>query len=97
MARRTPPCSRACSTPRPRPAPAEAHGQGTASFPIFPQTAEQARALGGQHAVDGFEYYCTDRGQHPRSAKTFTWSSIDRMATFDAFRFVDLIARARSG
>jgi fermentation-respiration switch protein FrsA (DUF1100 family) len=71
---------------------AEAHGQGAGTFPIFPQTAEQARALGGQHAVDGFAYYCTDRAQHPRSAKTLTWSSVDRMATFDAYRFVDLIA-----
>jgi fermentation-respiration switch protein FrsA (DUF1100 family) len=71
---------------------AEAHGQGVGSFPIFPQTVEQARALGGQHVVDGFEYYLTDRAQHPRSGKTLTWSSVDRMATFDAFRFIDLIA-----
>ena len=71
---------------------AEAGGKGVASFPIFPDTAEQARALGGQHAVDGFEYYCTDRAQHPRSTKAIPWSSVDRMATFDAFRFADLIA-----
>jgi uncharacterized protein len=71
---------------------AEAHGQGVGSFPIFPQTVEQARALGGQHAVDGFDYYCTDRAQHPRSTRTLTWSSVDRLAGFDAFRFVDLIA-----
>jgi uncharacterized protein len=71
---------------------AEAAGEGPASFPIFPDTVEQARALGGQHAVDGFEYYCTDRAQHPRSTKAFPWSSVDRMAAFDAFRFADLIA-----
>jgi fermentation-respiration switch protein FrsA (DUF1100 family) len=71
---------------------AEAHGQDPGSFPIFPSNAEQAGAIGGQHAVDGFDYYCTDRAQHPRSAKSFTWSSVDRMATFDAYRFVDLIA-----
>jgi fermentation-respiration switch protein FrsA (DUF1100 family) len=29
---------------------------------------------------------------HPRSARTLTWSSVDRIVTFDAFRAVDLIA-----
>lgn len=71
---------------------AEARGEGVQTFPLFPDTAEQARALGGRHAVEGCEYYCSDRAQHPRSAKSFTWSSIDRMAYFDAFRFVHLIA-----
>ncbi|MFE5370883.1 alpha/beta hydrolase [Streptomyces mirabilis] len=71
---------------------AEARGQGAQTFPLFPDTAEQARALGGRHAVEGCEYYCSDRAQHPRSAKSFTWSSVDRMAFFDAFRFVHLIA-----
>ncbi|MFE2700584.1 alpha/beta hydrolase [Streptomyces mirabilis] len=71
---------------------AEACGEGVRTFPLFPDTAEQARALGGRHAVEGCEYYCSDRAQHPRSAKSFTWSSVDRMAFFDAFRFVHLIA-----
>ncbi|MFF3663719.1 alpha/beta hydrolase [Streptomyces olivochromogenes] len=71
---------------------AEARGEGVPTFPLFPDTAEQARALGGRHAVEGCEYYCSDRAQHPRSAKSFTWSSIDRMAFYDAFRFVHLIA-----
>ncbi|MFE4752486.1 alpha/beta hydrolase [Streptomyces mirabilis] len=71
---------------------AEARGEGVQTFPLFSDTAEQARALGGRHAVEGCEYYCSDRAQHPRSAKSFTWSSVDRMAFFDAFRFVHLIA-----
>ncbi|MFD8966753.1 alpha/beta hydrolase [Streptomyces sp. NPDC059568] len=71
---------------------AEARGAGVQAFPLFPDTAEQARALGGQHAAEGCEYYCSDRAQHPRSAKSFTWSSVDRMAFFDGFRFVHLIA-----
>ncbi|XZF16031.1 alpha/beta hydrolase [Chitinophagaceae bacterium MMS25-I14] len=70
---------------------AEAKGNGISSFPVFPETSEQAKAM-GQHVFEGWEYYCTDRGQHPRSAKTFTWSSVDRIAAFDAFRFADLIA-----
>ena len=71
---------------------AEARGEGVGSFPIFPETAEEARAAGGQHGFEGFEYYCTDRAQHPRSAKTFTWNSIDRIVSFDPFRFIHLIA-----
>lgn len=71
---------------------AEARGAGVQTFPVFPDTAEQARALGGPHAVEGWEYYCSDRARHPRSAKSFTWSSVDRMAFFDAFGSVRLIA-----
>ncbi|MFD4524508.1 hypothetical protein ACFWP7_11435 [Streptomyces sp. NPDC058470] len=85
----------ACTTPAVPTAPtAEARGEGVPSFQLFPDTAEQARALGGRHGFEGFEGfedYCTDRARHPRSAKFLTWSSIDRMVSFDAFRFVELI------
>jgi fermentation-respiration switch protein FrsA (DUF1100 family) len=70
---------------------AEARGEGVGEFAIFPETEEQARSL-GQHGFEGWEYYCTDRARHPRSAKSFTWNSIDRIVGFDAFRFIDLIA-----
>jgi hypothetical protein len=69
---------------------AEARGEGVQAFQLFPGTAEEARAP-GQHAFEGFEYYCTPRGQHPRSAKFLPWTSIDHMALFDAFRLVGLI------
>lgn len=61
------------------------------SFPIFPSSEEEARAS-ALHVFEGWEYYCTDRGCHDRSAKALTWDSIDRMATFDAFRFIDMIS-----
>lgn len=70
---------------------AEARGEGVGVFPIFPETEDQARA-GGPHVFEGWEYYCTDRAQHPCSAKAFTWNSVDRIAYFDAFRFIDQIA-----
>lgn len=70
---------------------AEARGEGRGTFPIFPENEEQARA-GGQHVFEGWEYYCTGRAQHPRSAKTFTWSSIDKIVYFDPFRFIDMLA-----
>jgi fermentation-respiration switch protein FrsA (DUF1100 family) len=43
--------------------------------------------------VEGFEYYISGPTRHPRSAKFLTWSSIDHMAFFDAFRFVSLIGQ----
>jgi fermentation-respiration switch protein FrsA (DUF1100 family) len=71
---------------------AEARGEGPQTFPLFPSTAEEAYARGGEYGREGFEYYCTPRGQHPRSAKHLPWISVDRMTFFDAFQGVDLIA-----
>jgi hypothetical protein len=70
---------------------AEANGAPTPVFPLFPDTIEEARAAGGDYGAEGFEYYCTPRGAHPRSAKHLTWSSVDKMATFDAFAPIPLI------
>ncbi|GJF31560.1 hypothetical protein KNE206_42600 [Kitasatospora sp. NE20-6] len=70
---------------------AAARGEDPGALPIFPESAEQARALGGEHAVEGFEYYCTARGRHERSARTFAWPSVDKLAFFDAFHAVPLI------
>ncbi|MET7518937.1 alpha/beta hydrolase [Streptomyces sp. NPDC005480] len=68
-----------------------ARGDDAGAMPVFPETAEQAGALGGEHGVEGFEYYCTPRGAHERSAKTFAWESIDKLAFFDGFFAVPLI------
>ncbi|MFC8075600.1 alpha/beta hydrolase [Streptomyces sp. NPDC057307] len=70
----------------------DVQGEDVQGLTLFPDTIEEARAQGGRHGAEGFEYYRTDRARHPRSAQTFTWSSIDRMVFFDAFRYVDLIA-----
>lgn len=70
---------------------AEAHGEEPPVLTLFPDTAEQARALGGEHGAEGFDYYRTPRARHPRSASFLTWSSVDRIAAFDAFAAVPLI------
>lgn len=69
----------------------EAKGKEPATFPLFPATAEEARSL-GNHVFEGWEYYCTPRGHHPRSAKFLTWNSVDRIGSFDAFAFIDQIS-----
>ncbi|WP_216900626.1 alpha/beta hydrolase [Nocardia alni] len=72
-----------------------ARGEKSSGMPLFPDTIEQARELGGDHAAEGFEYYRTPRAQHPRSAECLEWTSIDRIAAFDAFTAVPLLgARA---
>lgn len=70
---------------------AEAGGADVQRFPVFPATEEAARA-GGPHVYDGWEYYRTPRAEHPRSAKALTWTSVDRIAAFDTFASVALIA-----
>ncbi len=69
-----------------------ARGEDPGVMTVFPETAEQAEALGGQHGREGFEYYCTTRGEHERSAKYLAWESIDKLAGYDAFFAVPLIA-----
>jgi uncharacterized protein len=68
-----------------------ARGGDPGAMTMFPETAEQAGAVGGRHGVEGFEYYCTPRGEHERSAKSLAWQSIDKLASYDAFFAVPLI------
>src|SRR5262249_20183359 len=70
-----------------------ARGEESPVLTLFPDTIEQARALGGEHGAEGFEYYRTPRARHPRSADFFDWTSIDKMATFDAFALVPLVGQ----
>jgi hypothetical protein len=70
-----------------------ARGEKPPTLTLFPETIEQARALGGEHGAEGFEYYRTPRGHHPRSASFFDWTSIDKMGTFDAFAPIPLIGQ----
>ncbi|MER5949490.1 alpha/beta hydrolase [Streptomyces sp. NPDC001904] len=70
---------------------AAARGTDPGVMTMFPEMAEQARELGGEHGVEGFEYYCTARGGHERSAKFLAWESIDKLAFYDAFFAVPLI------
>jgi hypothetical protein len=70
-----------------------ARGEKPPTLTLFPETIEQARSLGGEHGAEGFEYYRTSRGQHPRSASFLDWTSIDKMATFDAFALIPLIGQ----
>jgi len=41
---------------------------------------------------DAWDYYMTERGRHPRSSQSWVGRSVDLLANFDAFRFVDMIS-----
>jgi len=70
---------------------AAARGEGVQTFPIFPASEADARAA-GQYVFEGWEYYCTPRSQNPRSTKQMPWISVDKIAAFDGFTFIDMIA-----
>ncbi|MEU3854877.1 alpha/beta hydrolase [Streptomyces sp. NPDC029554] len=72
---------------------ATARGEQAPALELFPASVEQARAMGGEHGAEGFEYYRTPRAQHPRAASFLDWTSIDRMAGFDAFALLPLLGR----
>lgn len=70
---------------------AEARGEIAQLLPVRPANEEAARAAGPM-SVDGWNYYCTDNGRHPRQADEFSWLSIDRTGFVDGLAFVNLIA-----
>ena len=41
---------------------------------------------------DAWDYYMTERGRHPRSGQSWMGRSVDLLANFDAFRFIDMIS-----
>jgi fermentation-respiration switch protein FrsA (DUF1100 family) len=69
----------------------EARGEGVQTFTVFPASEADARA-GGRYVFEGWEYYCTPRGEHPRSARSMPWTSVDKIAGFDGFARIDMIA-----
>jgi fermentation-respiration switch protein FrsA (DUF1100 family) len=70
---------------------AAARGADPQAFPIFPANEAAARAL-GQYVYEGWEYYCTPRAYHPRSAQQMPWASVDKMAATNGFEYIDMVA-----
>lgn len=65
-----------------------ANAHGTFSVRV---TEEQAKAMGGI-AIEGYEYYCTDRGHHANQTDNMTWNSVERIAGFYSPHFAHLIS-----
>lgn len=71
---------------------AEAAGAQPQTFTLFPSSAEEARTLGGEHGLDGYDYYRTARGEHPRSMREKVWRSLDLLVGDDCFSAVPLLS-----
>lgn len=72
---------------------AAARGEDLKDMTLFPATVDEARAAGGEHGAEGFDYYRTARAAHERSGATMPWRSIDLMATYDAFATIPLLGQ----
>jgi fermentation-respiration switch protein FrsA (DUF1100 family) len=59
---------------------------------FLPKNRSDIPADAPQLVGDGWDYYRTPRGAHPRSTGTWVARSMDLCANFDAFHFVDMIA-----
>lgn len=57
---------------------------------FMPQNLEDLPT--GQFWKEGWDYYRTPRGAHPRSTGAWAVRSLDLLANFDAFRFQDMIS-----
>jgi len=71
----------------------EAHGVPSHVEQLVPATPEQANAFPPKTMFyEAYDYYRTPRGEHPRSANQWLVRSIDRLAQYDSFAFINLIA-----
>ncbi|MGT2649831.1 alpha/beta hydrolase [Streptococcus troglodytae] len=65
---------------------AEANGSAALYGPYVPEetSPEMPRTL-----IEAHDYYRTPRGAHPRSVNKVSLLSVDKLLTFDTFRFID--------
>jgi fermentation-respiration switch protein FrsA (DUF1100 family) len=64
---------------------AEARGADPVYAPFVPETLEEIDDNTPDLLREGYDYYRTPRGQHPRSKGRFLLTSMDRMYAFSAF------------
>ncbi|CAO3622656.1 unnamed protein product [Mucor hiemalis] len=72
---------------------AEAKGAEPRIAHIVPSTKDQADSLPkGSVFNEGYYYYRTPRAQHPRSTNDYVFRSLDKIAQFSAFDYINLIS-----
>lgn len=59
---------------------------------LAPITAEQVEATAPALAREGYDYYLTDRGRHPRAANRWVMRSVDHIASYDSFAGMERLA-----
>ncbi|MBB5406415.1 hypothetical protein HDG34_000330 [Paraburkholderia sp. HC6.4b] len=71
----------------------EAKGEPVRMAQIVPATDEQAKFFPEKSMFrEAYDYYRTPRGQHPHSTNQWVARSVDKIAQYDSYALVDLIA-----
>jgi len=71
----------------------EAAGQPARVVQVVPATPEQASQFPEKSMYrEAYDYYRTPRAEHPRSANKWVARSVDKIAQYDSYELVDLIA-----
>ncbi|MFB7286719.1 alpha/beta hydrolase [Actinacidiphila glaucinigra] len=71
----------------------EARGQEPRVDDILPTTRQEAESGGYPHLMrEGFDYYRTERGHHPRSTNLFVTRSLDLLAQYDSYARIEMIS-----
>ncbi|TCG02421.1 hypothetical protein BZM26_00890 [Paraburkholderia strydomiana] len=71
----------------------EAKGEPVRMSQIVPATPEQAEHFPPKSMFrEAYDYYCTPRAQHPRAANRWVARSVDKIAQYDSYVLVELIA-----
>ncbi|MFE2543461.1 alpha/beta hydrolase [Actinacidiphila glaucinigra] len=71
----------------------EARGQEPRVDDILPATRQEAESGGYPYLMrEGFDYYRTERGHHPRSTNLFVTRSLDLLAQYDSYAMIEMIS-----
>jgi hypothetical protein len=63
----------------------EAAGEPLRTINFVPMSAEEITKETPELYREGYDYYCTPRGQHLKAAGTYVFTSLDKQMAFDAF------------
>jgi fermentation-respiration switch protein FrsA (DUF1100 family) len=67
---------------------AEANGASPIYAPFVPEKFEDINEQTPDLMREGYDYYRTQRGQHPNSKGRFLFTSFDKIMTFSAFDYI---------
>lgn len=71
----------------------EARGRQPRLNDILPTSRQEAESGGYPYLMqEGFDYYRTERGQHPRSTNLFAARSLDLLAQYDSYAMIRMIS-----
>jgi len=70
----------------------EAAGEPLRMINFVPMSAEEITEDTPELYREGYDYYCTPRGQHPNAPGEYVFTSLDKQMAFDAFAHVESIS-----